>query len=186
VLIEGGDMLKDLWNDRSDLPLRLGLIGAVVVGWFFEALFTFNSQNSQSEALRAFAVLWFASGAAFFLGTFLGFLFGIPKRRPGDPADPTKPIARLYEDNTNLDEISDWLTKIIVGLGLADFRDLVGALREVSSMVGASVNSGVLVPGTPDGGATAIAFASIVFGFVCGFLFYYLWARIWLFKLFNG
>ncbi|MDB5020626.1 MAG: hypothetical protein JWQ28_1753 [Pedobacter sp.] len=49
--------------------------------------------------------------AIFMLGLFVGFLFGIPK-------NVSKNASGTYTSNTNLEEISDWLTKILVGLGL--------------------------------------------------------------------
>jgi hypothetical protein len=65
-------------------------------------------------------------------GGFLGFLFGIPRllrraseaasdeaRSPKGTTDARQTEARqLLSTNTNLEEISDWLTKIIVGLSI--------------------------------------------------------------------
>jgi hypothetical protein len=67
------------------------------------------------------------------VGGLVGFIFAIPKRvetarsrggaeQPGNSVDPsagTTPGSD-YVPNTALEEISDWLTKIIVGLGLVE------------------------------------------------------------------
>lgn len=70
--------------------------------------------------------------AASLLGYTLGFLFGIPRivqRQPDKPAGQSgdAPISQsekrqLFTTNTSLEEISDWLTKIIIGLGLVQFK----------------------------------------------------------------
>ena len=70
------------------------------------------------------------------LGGVAGFLFGIPRllqRSPQNPPraePPAKQAAqnarRLLSSNSNLEEISDWLTKIIVGLGLVNIQKIPG------------------------------------------------------------
>jgi hypothetical protein len=76
------------------------------------------------------------------LGGPKAFLFGIPRtlqqegaNAPIDANTPSAsggPTSRIeYRVNTNLEQISDWLTKILVGVGLtqiAAIRDAVGSL----------------------------------------------------------
>ena len=67
------------------------------------------------------------AGAAAVVGGVVGFLFGIPltsKQRAAAANDSQ------YEPNTNLEQVSDWLTKIIVGVGLVQ---LGRALRPVQA-----------------------------------------------------
>lgn len=54
--------------------------------------------------------------ASFIAGLFTGCLFGMPKRNPDENSN--------YTLNNSLVEISDWLTKIIVGLGLVNLLKL--------------------------------------------------------------
>ena len=62
----------------------------------------------------------------FLAGVLVGFLFGIPKVASNPNASPAESGAydqaarRRLNPNTNLEQISDWLTKIIVGLGLVN------------------------------------------------------------------
>ena len=68
--------------------------------------------------------------------SFLGFLFGLPKTAPpagafgaapttGSAAAPQGPSSgQRYRPNTNLQEVSDWLTKIVVGVGLTQVANL--------------------------------------------------------------
>jgi hypothetical protein len=60
------------------------------------------------------------------LGWAVGFLFGVPR------AGSTPASARI---NTNLEQISDWLTKILVGVGLTQLQQLPSALRRLAAYV---------------------------------------------------
>ena len=123
------------------------------------------------EVFRVFALLWSTSAAAFFAGTIVGFLFGLPKSESSREATVVpSPI-----DNTNLQEVSDWLTKIIVGVGLVEFGQITAWVVDIGSAIGLTVGEST--------GGREIAIAGLIYGFVCGFLYYYLWARLWLFDL---
>lgn len=94
-------------------------------------------------ALSVSAAAVLANGA---VGGFLGFLFGIPRllARNGQILSRTgieeqkdisaavaEPEARAFlRSNTNLEEISDWLTKIIVGVGLIESRQIVDSVSD--------------------------------------------------------
>lgn len=148
---------------------RGGLLAAVVLGWLFEFLFGLGTQPTILSALRVFCVLWFVSGAAFFVGTIAGFLFGIPRTRSGTFVDPSSVVYR-YSDNTNLEEVSDWLTKIIVGISIAEFGTIVHFIGDIGNEVGQTINI--------EAGGKSMAIGSMIIGFACGFLFYYMWARV--------
>jgi prokaryotic YEATS domain len=119
-------------------------------------------------------------------GAGIGFLFGIPRvlqkdARAGDGAgsnmvDPPRvPRAKAYEQrvNTNLEEISDWLTKIIVGFGLIELREVptffMRLARRVAMSFGAASELYV----------SAAASIVLLFG-TGGFLFGYLITRLYL------
>jgi hypothetical protein len=59
--------------------------------------------------------------ASTLVGAIVGFLFGLSRtvERPGAPAFMTS--------STNLEQISDWLTKILVALGLVQLGKLAGS-----------------------------------------------------------
>ena len=110
----------------------------------------------------------FLCGAATVGGGLLGFLFGVPKT---NVEDPTVDDGQKYTPNTNLELISDWLTKIIVGLGLVQFGELIDALKAFGKFAGPVFGDAPL-------GATiciAIVVHYSVIGFVQGFLLAYLW-----------
>lgn len=67
-------------------------------------------------------------GASAATGALLGFLFGIPRARQATGSDRVD-----FTPNTNLEEISDWLTKIIVGLGLANLTQVRALLVQAAN-----------------------------------------------------
>jgi hypothetical protein len=137
------------------------------------------------------ATLWSLACLAF--GSLIGFLFGIPRVLQQNPApaptstqgnaapDINAPPNNLsnyrMEPNTNLEQISDWLTKIIVGIGLVELRRIPEIMNRLSLFVagglGASPQSQVLV------------MALIIYFAVLGFLGGYLMTRIYLAQAFS-
>lgn len=92
-------------------------------------------------------VLW--ACACLGLGGLGGFLFGIPRTLQGrqNPETITSPdrerTGKVTETfgqrvNTNLEEISDWLTKILVGLGLAEIKYIPTRLQEAGAYIAGS------------------------------------------------
>src|SRR5215207_3296326 len=93
--------------------LRFSPLAALVA----VALYALTERIFSSAFLEIFAVGSIAFGAAFGVGALVGFLFGIPRRFQREGSDPA--LGGLVV-NTNLEQISDWLTKIIVGVGLVE------------------------------------------------------------------
>lgn len=135
------------------------------------------------DTSAAMPMLW--SLACLVVGLFLGFLFGIPKvlqsgaltstAAPDGPgsvggAQPGRTYQQLV--NTNLTEISDWLTKIIVGLGLINLGNIPGLLNDLAS----TIASGMQDPADQE----AFALSLIVFFSIVGFLYGYLSTRLFL------
>lgn len=132
----------------------------------------------------AMSVAILVAGSAAFVGGTLGFLFGIPRtlQREGgnstsEPNPPSVSAATAdqrvgYRANTNLEQISDWLTKILVGVGLTQIRELRAGLVSLAAFaaqgLGAQPHSQVF------------ALALISYYAVLGFLFGYLWTRLFL------
>jgi hypothetical protein len=109
-------------------------------------------------------------------GIFLGFLFGIP-RTPGgnddDGAGRKKGARELdYKPSTNLEQVSDWLTKILVGVGLVELKELKGALASVGALVSSAVDPGLR------GVGVLTELVVVVFAAV-GFLASFLWTRVY-------
>lgn len=122
--------------------------------------------------LKTIAVGILASLAAFASGGIIGFLFGIPRAlqsaRPGGGA--IADLETLYEVNTNLEQVSDWLTKIIISLGLVQLTKIPRHFMSAASYV-ATAFDGESIP--PSYAALALLFFGIT-----GFMACYLWTRL--------
>jgi hypothetical protein len=139
---------------------------ALFVGWLGQAAFAFSAHIDWRDCARGFFILWFSGAAAFFVGTIFGFLFGFPKSKNGSV---TQGSSDAYRDNTNLEDVSDWLTKIVIGISIAQFKEIA---LEVDRFAKAIDNA---FP--HDTGSYPVSIATLVYGFVCGFMAYYTWAR---------
>lgn len=134
-----------------------------------------NAAFGRIEAVMSGLML---AGASGLVGAFLGFLFGIPRSKQAQAqlALEEGRSAREYLENTNLEQISDWLTKIIVGLTLVQFEQIKGFVVGVGAVFGKVF---VATPATTTADtAGAIAVAVILYFVIAGFLFAFLWTRI--------
>ena len=68
-----------------------------------------------------------------------------------------------------MDDISDWLTKIILGLGLVHIEKVITFVNDVGKTAGDAIG--------PAQGAKIISISAMIYGFVCGFLLVYIWTR---------
>ena len=119
-------------------------------------------------------------------GGLLGFLFGIPRALlpgQGEPAANNAPEAAgagdagrrtptAFQVNTNLEQISDWLTKIIVGLGLINLDKFPQYFRNLGAYFG------MIFGDLPV--RDSVALALILLFSICGFLLGYLLTRLFL------
>jgi CheY-like chemotaxis protein len=167
-------------NARDDAFLEYEQAGRVIVLGLLFGLVALGVFGSQAPTPVAFVALVGAGlalmGAGAAIGAVIGFLFGIPRslQEPGassaakqnDDASPGVP----YAGNTSLEQISDWLTKIIVGVGLTQLLNVPTALASLGSVVGPALGG---FPGSPIFGT--LEFLYFVIG---GFFAAYLWTRL--------
>jgi hypothetical protein len=128
---------------------------------------------------RALSVGILLAGAAFIIGALVGFLFGFPpsptlsqsssknesiEKMPSGPKDAT-----AFYDNTNLREISDWLTKVIVGASLVSLSKLPPLLSQLGTFIATGVN--------PHDPSPPVALALLGYFSSCGILYGYLWTK---------
>jgi hypothetical protein len=151
-------------------PLVLALCGALILGVVAVGLFAVQLPSGWS--VFASAVMFAAASLG--IGGLVGLLFGVPRTLVADaparvPADtqPRESGSSSVGANTNLEQISDWLTKIIVGVTLVQ----LGTVKS-----GATALFGAMAPalgGEPSGAAFAGAVVTYfaVLGFFCGWLY---------------
>ena len=130
----------------------------------------------------SFTALWSAGGAAFLkvlgsgvlvasaafsVGGLIGFLFAIPRapgagQGGGNAPQPSRPY---YQQNTNLEQISDWLTKVLVGASLTQVTLILEAMRRGAREVAAGAG-----PPFAEAAAWALMIHFGATGFLAGYL----------------
>lgn len=120
------------------------------------------------------------AGASMAGGAAIGFLFGLPraeKFRFITKADfDHNARNNTYGDNTNLEEVSDWLTKIIVGLTLIKLNLILSWIHTSARSFSRTFEGRCCVEcNTFD--AYVFGYGTIVLYFLAGAGLCYLWAR---------
>jgi hypothetical protein len=149
----------------------------------------YYAQGKTAGFLSIVSVGIMAGGAALLSGGLVGFLFGVPHTKSDAGSSEEKPNgaesgkspapnpSSPYRPNTSLEQISDWLTKILVGVGLVQIKEIPGKFAGLAAYVGKGLGGGAQ--------AEAFALALLVYFSVCGFVFGFLWARLYLPKWFR-
>jgi hypothetical protein len=114
------------------------------------------------------------------LGSAAGFLFGIPRSRvPGTAAHAVAAATstQSVSSETAIEQISDWLTKIIVGVGLANLTRLPSLLDKWAGYAGLSLD--------PSGGSKNFALGMILYFCILGLVSGYLLTQMFLLGFVN-
>jgi hypothetical protein len=147
------------------------------------AIIAYGLQFSPAEFASVLGVGLIIGAAALAVGGFLGFLFGIPRaaisqgsaqeEQPGGGQVSGKGEESgsrpAYTANTNLEQISDWLTKILVGVGLTQIPAIGEAAGRLIANAGDALGGGQ--------GSQMLAAALLSYFLVSGFLASYLVTR---------
>ena len=137
-----------------------------------------------TQLVRAIGGVLAIAAAAGMAGALLGFIFGIPRPVSASETPPaaaggivpaagasTGAAKRAWALSTNLTQVSDWLTKIIVGVGLVEAHKVFGAFTAISN------TAALWLFGMRHGSPTLIG-ACILGSTVFGFLFAYLYTQL--------
>ena len=162
------------------LMAAIGIIVILIYGWRY--------RNTGAFAVISVALM--VAAAALLSGGLLGFLFGVPHtegREVGQSGPTTegeafglpsdRGLLTSYRPNTSLEQISDWLTKILVGVGLVEIKVIPGKLTSLAAYIAKGMGTGE--------GAEAFALSLVIYFTACGFVFGFLWARLYLVRLFR-
>jgi hypothetical protein len=131
-------------------------------------------QNGLVAQAVGYGILF--AGAAFISGVLLGYLFGL------SPSGQTKNANGKTSSTlaqSNLEEIADWLTKLILGAGLVSLTKLHDPILQFATFMAGGVDPMPAVPGSASvvQGNPAIALAIMGFFSTNGLLYGYLWTR---------
>jgi len=160
---------------QRGLPALFVLVCIAVFGLVLILIFS----RRASSALSVFSIASMFAIASALGGGLFGFLFGIPRtlqqQRDGEHEGGSKENsdgqASTYAPNTNLEQISDWLTKILVGAGLIQLTKLRQFLGETATSLAPGFGGGDL--------GRVFALATILSYLLLGFLVGYLWTRLY-------
>lgn len=154
-------------DDTAELHAELRrltriLLAAVAVPCAGAILVSVGSDGSPWQD----GVLWILyMGAAAALAAIVGLVFGIPRARAEYNAEQSE----RYSSNSNLEQISDWLTRLLVGAGLVELTSLPGLVDDASSFFGENMSVS---------NARAFTAAALAYGTGLGFGAGYLWTRL--------
>ena len=171
-------MQKESGTTGTPDELALKAIGAGMgFGVAVIAVFSLGTDSARSFFATASTGMLVAA-ASTLVGCLLGFLFGIPRtlqssadQSAPDPASRSQGGVR-YQANTNLEQISDWLTKILVGVGLTQLTSLDERLAALAAFIAPALGSAP----SPE----VLSISIVTYFSVSGFLFGYLWTRLYL------
>jgi hypothetical protein len=175
------------WVDEiSFRDFALGLVVVVMALIVLFALACTGLGWAQSCNWSQFLKITIAAGSISLacggLGALLGFLFGLPRSLP--ETSDQHPGLRGYLDNTNLLDVSDWLTKIIVGLSLVQIGKLPWAFRQLGRTLAPALGYSpdgkyaCTTAVTGEGAIGCIGVAMCLTALVFAFMIGYLWARV--------
>jgi tetratricopeptide (TPR) repeat protein len=122
------------------------------------------SLNLEYFACKLMYMLLLVALASFISGFFLGFLFGIPRKSEDKDAK--------YQPSSHLTEIADWLTKIIIGLGLVEIKDIPKSLWSVGLLIQDATQT--------EGSVRVFSVCLIIYFSVFGVYFGYNFTRLYL------
>jgi hypothetical protein len=165
-------------DDLTQVIRTFGLAGTGGLAGLL--LFSATTNSNIPAAMAVFGGAVLIAGAFAFMGGLVGFLFAIPRSRQDQGAmaiaatEINKPSQRLsdYAANTNLEQVSDWLTKILIGITLTQFGEIEARFKLAGTVLAPALGSSV--------SARPFTLALMAYFIVWGFFFAYLVTRLWL------
>jgi hypothetical protein len=151
--------VQKLLNRLLPLPWLCSITFVVGVG----AMLLYVSGLAAKTRWEVFGLLTGSAAAAVSVGALLGFLFGVPRV-----------IAQAHAAgmmaNTNLEQISDWLTKVLVGATLTQIGHIPSAACSLFKGIAEAM------PGVGSSGKAFVG-ALVIFAVTTGFMACYMATR---------
>ncbi len=151
--------------------------GALFVSllFFFVSIAAYSLSLQGINTTAVLVTLFMVTASSYLIGNILGFLFGIPKTHQEPSAGQTHENGSEpkieYQINTNLEQVSDWLTKMLIGVGLVEMKDLMQFVVNISSKISSDI-------GHPN--AESMIIASILCFMILGFFVTYFGTRLYI------
>jgi hypothetical protein len=163
------DLIRALLpNEQAETTRTLvPFIFLIAAGWLFVLLYSLQLRGT-GHFSTLLSLTTMEAGAALLIGGLTGFLFGIPRTLV---QDSTGSDVVFYRSNTNLEQVSDWLTKILLGVGLTQIPQIPRIVRHLATYLSTDL-------GIKPTGATVFLFVLLVYYSTCGFFSGFLWSRL--------
>jgi hypothetical protein len=169
------------WARHTTPWLVLLALGMLLGGTAWIWIYAFNTPGSHWSYV---AVGMLTALAALLVGFFTGFLIGVPRVVSSGQARLSE---RSFSPSTNLAEISDWLTKLLLGAGLVSLSHLGGPIgRLIDDVAGGlhGVTSDPAILQAAKVTAGTIMFAFAILGLLVGYIVTSTWYERRLEKMF--
>lgn len=165
-------------KEISSNNIWLIIVFAIILGFVLIGFVSYKGK----DYLITFGAAMLTGCACFGLGAMGGFLFGIPRIMSSTSNQtPVKAVSGTVMHNDNLVQISDWITKIIVGVGLTQLNEIPGILQQIGKFLAPCfyyTNNGKIIQ-TPEMKefASMITICVVLYFIILGFMACYLWTR---------
>jgi hypothetical protein len=163
--------------DQVGKTVQRGARGVTSHLWFLPALgaLIIVVYALALESWTVLAISAAIAAAAVAAGSIVGFLFGIPRTLTAEVPAVTGTEggasgAATIRSNTNLEQISDWLTKIIVGVGLVELGQLRTSMGDLVDYLAPALGD--------DASAKPFTLSIILYFSIAGFLGSYIVTRL--------
>jgi len=183
-------MLSIIGNRRGYAWTGVWILFGFIIGF----VIVFFQPVLQAWPLLLWAMAYIVAGGV------TGMIFAIPKEIKAMPGvaipdngknsdevkefnlQATQALKRNFEENTNLNQISDWLTKVIVGAGLVQLKDIPGFVIKVAERM----SRGLIKPNHNIDAAISTSAGIIIYFTVFGFITGYLVTKVMITDLLEG
>ena len=146
---------------KAVILLIILTVVAICIGTLWIILYSLQAEK-WIQRLPIIGVSATLAGGFLLSGLFVGFIFGV-----GKPEEAGK-----KHISTNLEQISEWLTKVIVGAGLAQLASLPTSLANFAAYANPRLGN------FKNGEIFAIGI--LIYFLTCGFLSGYLFTKLYL------
>jgi hypothetical protein len=190
---------KSATEDLKDTPYWLARLYVILLAGAVAIFFYAIHFGSLTDFVSAFSVGLLGACGALLAGALLGLLYGMPVDKSsggsskdsdantgdedkskdgkknngkGEASEDGPTASSPFRPSTRLQEIADWLTKIIIGLGLAEISKIPSKLWQLAHFLGQALGNSP----TGDAVALTILVAYVTAGFLIGFI----WSDLYL------
>lgn len=169
--IKSNQLLHENQNQALKFLGKLLIVGMVAI--FLSSIrWIPNNPYVVEDFFSVISLFLLIAGASFAIGTFGGFIFGIPRQDTVSIDEAKSKKIPVHIDNDNLVQISDWLTKILVGVGLTQLHQIGTLLSDIGRYLAVDTKE-------VDPASEILSITLVIYFLVCGFLMSYLWTRLY-------